>query len=388
MLDWLIVGGGIHGVHIAARLIGERGVDPARVAVVDPADRLLDRWRARADTVGMTHLRSPSVHHLGLTPQALVKFAGDWKRRRNSPFAGSYSRPTLELFNAHCDHVLKTFSIDDRHVQDHATRGAVRADRVAVGLRRGGELEARNVVLAVGSGERPSRPEWAPDEHPRIHHIFDPAFSGWPTSTETVVVVGGGLSAAQVALRLLADGHDVRLVSRHPLREHRFDSEPGWLGPKYMAGFAKERDYDRRRAVITEARHRGSVPPVARLALCGAINRGDIVWHEGSVESLRTSGKGVLLRLSDRSRLYADRLLLATGFAPARPGGSLVDSLVESASLPCARCGYPIVDSRLHWHPRVRVSGALAELELGPVARNIAGARRAGDRLVRGEWLS
>jgi hypothetical protein len=28
------------------------------------------------------------------------------------------------------------------------------------------------------------------------------------------------------------------------------------------------------------------------------------------------------------------------------------------------------------------VSGALAELALGPVARNLSGARRAGDRLV------
>ncbi|MCH2107642.1 MAG: hypothetical protein MK291_13495, partial [Planctomycetes bacterium] len=34
------------------------------------------------------------------------------------------------------------------------------------------------------------------------------------------------------------------------------------------------------------------------------------------------------------------------------------------------------------WHPRVFVSGALAELELGPTARNIAGARRSADRIV------
>ena len=47
-----------------------------------------------------------------------------------------------------------------------------------------------------------------------------------------------------------------------------------------------------------------------------------------------------------------------------------------------ACCGYPIVDSELRWHPRIYVSGPLAELELGPVSRNIAGARRAGDRIV------
>ena len=32
-LDWLIIGGGIHGVHIAARLLGECGIDPARLRI-------------------------------------------------------------------------------------------------------------------------------------------------------------------------------------------------------------------------------------------------------------------------------------------------------------------------------------------------------------------
>jgi hypothetical protein len=37
----------------------------------------------------------------------------------------------------------------------------------------------------------------------------------------------------------------------------------------------------------------------------------------------------------------------------------------------------------LEWADGLLVSGALAELELGPIARNIAGARAAGERLVR-----
>jgi len=79
----------------------------------------------------------------------------------------------------------------------------------------------------------------------------------------------------------------------------------------------------------------------------------------------------------------AERVLLATGFSARRPGGTMVDDLVASASLPCARCGYPIVDAALRWHPRAYVSGPLAELELGPAARNIAGARRAANRIVQ-----
>jgi cation diffusion facilitator CzcD-associated flavoprotein CzcO len=44
-IEWLIIGGGIHGVHLAARLIGEAGVAPDQLRIVDPADRLLARWR-------------------------------------------------------------------------------------------------------------------------------------------------------------------------------------------------------------------------------------------------------------------------------------------------------------------------------------------------------
>ena len=102
----------------------------------------------------------------------------------------------------------------------------------------------------------------------------------------------------------------------------------------------------------------------------------------GDVEALDRQSDDLVLRLKTDEVLHVDRVLLATGFSALRPGGSVVETLIASASLPCASCGYPIVDTQLRWHPRIRVSGPLAELELGPVARNIAGARRAGDRLV------
>jgi hypothetical protein len=38
-----------------------------------------------------------------------------------------------------------------------------------------------------------------------------------------------------------------------------------------------------------------------------------------------------------------------------------------------------VVDRTLAWAPGLHVSGALAELEVGPVARNIIGARLASE---------
>jgi len=115
-LDWLIIGGGIHGVHIAARLLGEAGVDADRLRIVDPGEQLLERWRTCTATTGMTHLRSPSVHHLDLDPWSLQRFAGNRRNRKPGLFAPPYDRPNLALFNAHCDQVIETFGLADLHV--------------------------------------------------------------------------------------------------------------------------------------------------------------------------------------------------------------------------------------------------------------------------------
>ena len=134
--------------------------------------------------------------------------------------------------------------------------------------------------------------------------------------------------------------------------------------------------------MILKARHRGSVPPDVRRAFRKAVDQGQITRHLTEIEEVLAGCDGLRLRLSSSESVEVERVLLATGFAQGRPGGAMIDELVASAGLPCARCGYPVIDSALRWHPRIHVSGPLAELELGPAARNIAGARRAAERLI------
>ncbi len=381
--DWLIVGGGIHGVHIAARLLSDAGVAPEQLLIVDPGERLLERWRDCTQITGMRHLRSPSVHHLDLDPWALQRFAGKKKNRKRGLFAPPYDRPALKLFNAHCDRVISDLQLDDLHLRARVVDLRLDCDSVKATLSTGEEVEALHVVLALGAAEHTERPHWAPQGDPRVQHIFEPGFDGWPTKRETVAVVGGGISAGQVAIRLSKEGHDVHLVSRHSLRKHQFDSDPGWLGPKFMESFDRERDVDRRRELITVARHRGSVPEDVARNLRRAIKAEKVNWHEDEVAHLDPEDTSLKLHLRSGGVFQVERVLLATGFRPSRPGGSLIDNLAGAASLPCASCGYPIVDKALRWHPRVYVSGPLAELELGPAARNIAGARRAAERMVQ-----
>ncbi|MEN0065515.1 MAG: FAD/NAD(P)-binding protein [Myxococcota bacterium] len=384
VLDWAIIGGGIHGVHLAARLLGEARVPAEKLRIVDPAPSLLETWRRCSGNAGMRHLRSPGVHHLDLEPWSLVQFAeakaaGDSK----GMFAPPYGRPSRSLFADHCARVIQRFGLDHRHQRDAAVHLDLTCDHVGVGLQSGTKLLARHVLLAIGSASELRWPSWAlalREEGAQVRHVFDPGFVLAPqTQPSRVAVIGAGLTGAQVALRL-ADTHEVHLISRHALRKHQFDSDPGWIGPKHMRRFLMTEDPDARRAQITAARHTGSMPPDVHRALRRAMEGGRVQFHRGTVQSAK-GGDALTLGI-DSQRIQVDSVLLATGFGSGRPGGTLVDELVDTHALPCASCGFPIVDAHLRWHPRVFVTGPLAELEIGPVSRNIVGARRAAERIV------
>lgn len=388
-LDRVIVGGGPHGVHAAVMLQAEGHVRPARLAIVDPAPRLLDRWTRFTASTGMGFLRSPAVHHLGVSPFALVQFAGRKKRdrKRQGRFTRPYNRPSLDFFQRHCAAVVSTHGLSARHRQDRVERLDPGPDAVRVHLASGETWRVGQVVLALGNSDHPRWPEAARglrEAGGRVCHVFgddaplDPA--GLPSN---VAILGGGISAAQVALRLANTGRRVTVVARHQPRQRQFDSDPGWIGPRYLREFWAISDYAHRRAILDEARHRGSMPPDVRCRLRAAVDRGDIQWRVAALAGGAVQPDGALrLDLTEGPPLPVGALVLATGFSSSRPGGALVQQLVDDHRLPVAPCGYPQVGPDLRWHPRIAVMGPLAELELGPTARNLVGARSAAERLV------
>jgi glycine/D-amino acid oxidase-like deaminating enzyme len=216
-----------------------------------------------------------------------------------------------------------------------------------------------------------------------ICHIFDRGVEPPEVSrSRREVIVGGGLTAAQLALSRAQPGRRVTVLSRHPIRVHDFDVDPGWLGPRFANDFARERDIANRRAAITQARFRGSMTK----QVAKAIRQADpsILDYRQSVEVVvaAASPDGIRLELNDATAIVADNILLATGFYTGRPGGVLVDDLVGQVGLPVAPCGSPILDDCLRWHPRLFLMGALAELTVGPPAKNISGARFAATRIL------
>lgn len=389
-LPWLIVGGGIHGVHIAACLRAQAGVPAKDLLVVDPDRELLGTWTRQTAAVGMRHLRSPAVHHLDPDPFDLLHFAES--REELGGFRPPYSRPALRLFQAHCAEVISRYDLAERHLCGRVTTLHPHDDGVEVELGDGRRLSAERVVLALGQSQRTAWPDWARPlalaAPGKVLHCFDPGVipDHWST-WRRIAVVGAGISGAQICMSLARQEREAVLISRHPLREHQFDSDPQWLGPKGMTGFRQASSWEARRSIIARARHRGSVPADIRNTLNAAIGAGRVQWRLGEVQAASEHYGALLLHIGAEV-VQVDGVVLATGFVPGRTPGDPVDRLVIEHGLPVASCGAPSIGPDLRWHKHLFVSGALAELELGPVAKNISGARRAAGAIIQAVYGS
>lgn len=388
MLDWLIIGGGIHGTYLSLYLTRRRNVPHDRLKVLDPHPEPLALWNHFTLNTGMEFLRSSHAHNLHFDPFSLATFTRTQAGEGLARFIEPYGRPSLELFSAHIDTLMTQYRLNEMRLVGRAT-GLVRLEDGWRVETDGDPVEAHHVIVAIGNTERPYWPDWALElkaAGAAVQHIFDPAFQrqDLPAGVDTLVV-GGGITAVQTALALSLDSPgQVTLLMRHAPRIHQFDSDTGWITPDYLKDFHRETDYARRREIIKTARHRGSMPKDVAEELQKGLDGGLLVRREGEVQEAvlqPSSTPGIQVTLTDGKRLTASQIILTTGFETTRPGGAWLDKAISDYDLPLAPDGYPIVDKRLCWAPGLYVTGPLAELEVGPVSRNIIGVRLAAERI-------
>lgn len=384
MLDWLIIGGGIHGTYLSNLLATERGLSHRQLAVLDPHQQPLALWHKNTRNCGMQFLRSPATHNLGVGILSLYRYAKE-TLRTDTDFTPPYNRPSLSLFNDHCVRLMRENGLDRLRRPGRATTLHHKAGFMEVQT-DGGSLKSKNVILALGLSEQPAWPHWAASfrkEGAPIWHLFEDGFDRlYLSPMRSVTILGGGVSAIQtaLALRQQLDG-DITVVSKHPIQIERFDFDPCWIGPKCMRDFGLIKDMTLRRQIINGARSLGSVPEDTGADFHRAVKEESLRLIVGGPRRLRYDRRGFEIT-TDNSTIKCDALILATGFAPQRPGGQLIERMINRLHLDIAPCGYPIVDHHLRWHKRIFVTGPLAELEIGPCARNIVGARNAGRRIL------
>jgi len=384
MLQMLIIGGGIHGVHLAHCLLQQSPLTHDDIRILDPHDELLHEWCRCTRNCGMQYLRSPSVHHIDIDPFSLDKYAALAENRHRANFIPPKSRPSVELFHRHCRMVIDNHRLASLQIRGRALEILNRIGHVSV-VTAEETIHARFVLLALGMGEKPLWPHWAAhlrEQGVQVNHVFDSGFCLDDLQADgPVAVIGAGISGGQLALHLIEKGFEsVLLVSRKAIQVSDFDFEPGWLGRKYLDQFHRQSN-DQRRQQITAARAKGSVPRKMKLALSKAAAMNQLTCIVDDITDAKCQNGGVLL-IGRHGRYDCQKIVLATGFTETRPGKGFINHAIKEFDLKAAACGFPVIGPSLRWHERIFVTGPLSELQIGPSARNIAGARHSGRRII------
>ncbi|KAL7566324.1 hypothetical protein ACA910_013647 [Epithemia clementina (nom. ined.)] len=409
------------------------------ICVVDQAAGWMESWQTNFDTLSIEYLRSPALAHPDMfDPNALLSYAvrhgreeellesgcGDMKKlfALGQSQIGLWKLPSTRLFVDFCLDLAKSLShcfigetlvTEINHLND--IRG--KKERFRLALSNGMNIYATAVVLAVGAAGHPIVPTCI-QRCPRVHH-----WTSLSTFTKRkegincpVMVVGGGLTAVQVALKQLniaekatSDsiglGPQVILVSKRPLVEKHFDINVEWFdlrkANKCISDFYHH-PMGKRSQALKEARRGGSVPPMYMMQLVQAEQDGRLLCLVGDIESdayktsnspttrVRVHHRASPKRNVDKphhlndtfnavSLLQVKEIIVACGVHPDCKKPRSLTAMVHSKWPIQVESGLPCVTQDLRWKEGLDlfVVGSLGSLNIGPDAGNLMGIRRA-----------
>ncbi|WP_154836571.1 NAD(P)-binding domain-containing protein [Staphylococcus sp. Marseille-Q1834] len=372
-MHWTIIGGGIQGTTIAIKL-REAGLSIDHLTIIDPYSSLCEQFNDFTHRISMPFLRSPIVHHIHPNPFHLKQFA-KYQHYTNATY-GRYQRPQTDMFMHHVHELVHRYRLNDCHLQGYVNQIARTDSKWTITLANAQILHTDCVVLAQGCNHRPYIPSLFENES-NVCHIFEKEFNP-AMYNQSSHVVGSGISAAHLTLKLLNQSTDkiVHLWMNKDIDIHHFDADPGWLGPKNMGPFLEITSSKKRMEVISQARHKGSMPQELYLRLKKHVQNGRLIIHHDQI--IRLENHQIF---TETSSTPYDFVLLATGFQATLLNQKMVQSLIQHEQAPLTQCGLPDITSDLEWLPQLFVAGGLADLELGPFARNIMGGREAAQRI-------
>ncbi|MGF1602936.1 MAG: FAD/NAD(P)-binding protein [Thermosynechococcaceae cyanobacterium] len=387
-IDIAVIGAGPQALTLVTHLLQKKQSLQARIQVFDPSGTWMAQWRQQFAAQEIPYLRSPGVHHPD-PRQTLFNFA----ERRQDELHQPYNRPGTELFQDFCETVIDRWNLRDGVTAAQVVKLMPLPSRFQLLLDNGEQIEARRVVLATGGGKM-QIPAWVNQVNPhppeRLCHAQAVCLPKLPDLTgETILMIGSGQSSAHLAVGAVGRGARVLFMARRTLTEKLFDTEPGWLGPKYLKGFQAEPDWQVRWQMIQEARNGGSITPESLTRLQRYSRSGQVTFYENcqvSSATWRSAAWHVQCSLSAVHDCLAhqsiDRIWLATGTQTDITAHPLLREVLWRYPNQIVN-GLPVLDEHLRWPGcELFLMGPWAALQVGPVARNLHGGRMACDRIV------
>ncbi|KXS18743.1 hypothetical protein M427DRAFT_198653 [Gonapodya prolifera JEL478] len=238
-----------------------------------------------------------------------------------------------------------------------------------------------------------------------------------PTLTRTLLIVGGGLTSAQMVDVALARGFtSVALILRSSIKIRQFDFSLDLMGrnaARWYARFWMESSPQARLRMIQEERNGGSITPEYARRLKELESGGRLVIYEkttvekcewvperldatgvpqdGDVQGKRPEEMGgewkVALSGPSATTLDVSHIWLATGVVYDFNKEPVFQNLVHKYPVETVN-GLPVLTNDLQLHkdlPFFLMSGYSA-LALGPVAANIQGGRVGAERIATKLW--
>ena len=364
-----IIGAGVHGMTLAISYM-EQGGRLDDLLIVDRLTDPLSNWKQQTASISMSHLRSTRVHHVSSNPHALKQFASRYAYRSNH-FKDTFGRPSLELFNDHAETLWNDYRLQERFLGNERVM-TLRKDGTHYHVRTDRRLIiAESVIVAIGQSENVVLPEWADEQ---CRHVFAKDQSD---ESDRVTVVGGGITALHYVVKRVNQGHHVTLVTRRPLEVSQFDADRQFMGPKGLVDFHRlKQDWTTKRSFLVRERKPGSAPNDLVLKVKRLIQMNAVMHIIGEVERHQDT-----LMLNGET-LRDTEIVLCTGIRPHPVTETFLQPLIDQLDLPLTPCGTPVLNERLEWTSGLYLTGAYADLIIGPFARAVYGGQEAARRIL------
>lgn len=404
------------------------------VCVVDPHPDWMQGWSENFAKLDIRHLRSPVKAHPNMfDSNALLAYAlhahreddlfesgcSDVKRLvgLGQTQVGLWKLPSTALFLDFCRDLVRQLkhtylqgSVIDIEKKEEGSDGQ---GENSYKIEWKGDadddsrfLTAQKVIVAAGAVGRPVVP-------PGL--IGCPNMCGWQspeafrfTSSlnqrkQRVLVVGGGLTAVQVALRVLESNDGIAascvLCSRRPLQEKHFDIPIEWFDERTNLNCLSKfyhNPIEDRLSQLKQARDGGSVPNMYLARLQKHEGLGLTCWvgedllynpqdqehGEPFNDCNENDETGVTVRFQGVPHQF-DRIILACGIKPDCTAHPVMKQM--QSKWPIEICGgFPDLTQDLRWREGmdVFVTGASAALQVGPDSGNLMGMRRAAQTIA------